>query len=1100
MIKEIILLILLFILYTYLYFSIIISWFYKDLDMMKKNWYSNFAKYVVIVLKLLKIDDKIIFKTQIPENFNMIVMNHTSIFDNIILNYILEKNYKWHEIRTVSKISSKSLQNKMLKINGNMLINKKIDNINQKKTILQWKKYSKLAIILFPEGTVYRGNSKLTKRKEMCLKKIGLKEKDFDGTIIPNDGIFNYIISEMDEDLESIYDITAIYTLNNKRFYGREIDILFSIFKPSFKIYVNIEEYSLKNKIIKVNENIYKIKIGEYLSEELFKIINLVLDKKPKMIIFIQHNKTNFNLGLDLTNDNNKFLLDQYIQLTRRLIDFEGIIVSKINGKVRGGGMMFPAISDLCYCSSESTFGLPEINLGMIPSIVSTILKRKINNSILKYYSMTGEPISVDKAIEIGLVSRIYQIDTWDNTYRRFVKNVDNAILIKKYSKLNTPESMGVVMGKFMSNNDQIVVTKYKNIKFSIKNDIGILTLYDNKSVNIFSHQTASEIETLSKKIPKNIRVIILKSGLTHFHVGINPYMINKYSKLSKIEIANKIKDSYHGLLSLFKLDIPIITILNGKVFGGGLPLALWSDYRIVTKDIDFHFGNITRGMSPAGQLSTLLKDFLNRNDLMELYFHNSHWNSDDCVKKGICNIVCDNMKEATKEALKLAKFISKCNPNGVSNNLKLLRIKHIEEIVNEEVWYIANSISNNNTFTNIKDQNKSLLLKKKSNSNIKYGIVSMKLYTPNYYIDSVELENNNITCDKYMHKKIAVWDTNEDSVSMALNAVNRLIKDNNIDSKMIGRLEVGTESSVDLAKSIKSYLMDLFDNKEMEGVDNINACYGGVAALLNSLNWLKCQNSNKYAIVVITDTAIMDIDRLGFQGAGACAILLGKNPAIEINDHIISCMKNTSDFQKPLHSEKLGPSIKGMESLTTYQDSLKYCLEKFLIETNKKITDFDYIVIHGGLCKNFVINTFKQISTWYQIDYKILEKKFIKSTIHGENIGGLYTASLFFSLHSLLEYETNITEKNILMFGYGSGSCSSIFSLSINNLPENFDALKPTLDRRIELNFEQVIINNTRHLEMKNNNFSYELKKKNNTYYLKKYNPLNNERTYELF
>ena len=81
MIKEIILLILLFILYTYLYFSIIISWFYKDLDMMKKNWYSNFAKYLVKILKLLKIDDKIIFKTQIPENFNMIVMNHTSIFD-----------------------------------------------------------------------------------------------------------------------------------------------------------------------------------------------------------------------------------------------------------------------------------------------------------------------------------------------------------------------------------------------------------------------------------------------------------------------------------------------------------------------------------------------------------------------------------------------------------------------------------------------------------------------------------------------------------------------------------------------------------------------------------------------------------------------------------------------------------------------------------------------------------------------------------------------------------------------------------------------------------------------------------------------------------
>ena len=64
-----------------------------------------------------------------------------------------------------------------------------------------------------------------------------------------------------------------------------------------------------------------------------------------------------------------------------------------------------------------------------------------------------------------------------------------------------------------------------------------------------------------------------------------------------------------------------------------------------------------------------------------------------------------------------------------------------------------------------------------------------------------------------------------------------------NIDYSQIGRLEVGTESMVDRSKSIKTFLMRHFEasgNHNLEGVDTYNACYGGTAALLNSIGWLK--------------------------------------------------------------------------------------------------------------------------------------------------------------------------------------------------------------------------------------------------------------------
>jgi hydroxymethylglutaryl-CoA synthase len=56
------------------------------------------------------------------------------------------------------------------------------------------------------------------------------------------------------------------------------------------------------------------------------------------------------------------------------------------------------------------------------------------------------------------------------------------------------------------------------------------------------------------------------------------------------------------------------------------------------------------------------------------------------------------------------------------------------------------------------------------------------------------------------------------------------------IDPNSIGRLEVGTETILDKSKSVKSVLMQLFgDNTNIEGVDTVNACYGGTNAVFNS-------------------------------------------------------------------------------------------------------------------------------------------------------------------------------------------------------------------------------------------------------------------------
>jgi 3-hydroxy-3-methylglutaryl CoA synthase len=62
-------------------------------------------------------------------------------------------------------------------------------------------------------------------------------------------------------------------------------------------------------------------------------------------------------------------------------------------------------------------------------------------------------------------------------------------------------------------------------------------------------------------------------------------------------------------------------------------------------------------------------------------------------------------------------------------------------------------------------------------------------------------------------------------------------------DYSTIGRLEVGTETIIDKSKSVKTVLMQLFEesgNNDVEGIDTTNACYGGTAALFNALSWIE--------------------------------------------------------------------------------------------------------------------------------------------------------------------------------------------------------------------------------------------------------------------
>lgn len=208
-------------------------------------------------------------------------------------------------------------------------------------------------------------------------------------------------------------------------------------------------------------------------------------------------------------------------------------------------------------------------------------------------------------------------------------------------------------------------------------------------------------------------------------------------------------------------------------------------------------------------------------------------------------------------------------------------------------------------------------------------GIDAIDYYFPHIYLPISALADARSIEYAKLNKglgltNMAVTDVNEDVATMAANAVIKLIKQKGLNLNEIGRIYLGTESALDAAKPTASYILQMVEKafevdfgkralKNCDVVDLTFACIGGVDAMLNSLDWIRC-GKNRKAIVVAADNAKYELGSGGeyTQGAGAVALLLSENPAImTLEPEVGVATESVSDFFKPRRSYKKADLLK---------------------------------------------------------------------------------------------------------------------------------------------------------------------------------------------
>lgn len=185
-------------------------------------------------------------------------------------------------------------------------------------------------------------------------------------------------------------------------------------------------------------------------------------DQTINCVIFTGQGNKSFAAGADISQLKNRVPLDVLLpgnmQETYDYIEgYEKPTIAMINGFALGGGCELAMACDIRIASDNAKFGLPELNLGIIPGAGGTQrMARLIGKGKAIELILTGKIISAKEAEKIGLVSEVVpQAQLKEAVEKTAVQILSKGPLAIKFAKMvihtgfDTDTKTGLLVEKF---------------------------------------------------------------------------------------------------------------------------------------------------------------------------------------------------------------------------------------------------------------------------------------------------------------------------------------------------------------------------------------------------------------------------------------------------------------------------------------------------------------------------------------------------------------------------------------------------------------------------------------------------------------------------
>ena len=148
------------------------------------------------------------------------------------------------------------------------------------------------------------------------------------------------------------------------------------------------------------------------MMEDLAKAIEGLHDQRQIRAILLQAADacTAFSAGVaveESRSDRVFQMLEAFQSVFHNMLEISKPVVTVVNGPAIGGGCELAALGDLIIATPKARFAQPEIKLGVFPPLASIILPHVIGPKRALEMILTGDPLSAEEALRLGLVNRV---------------------------------------------------------------------------------------------------------------------------------------------------------------------------------------------------------------------------------------------------------------------------------------------------------------------------------------------------------------------------------------------------------------------------------------------------------------------------------------------------------------------------------------------------------------------------------------------------------------------------------------------------------------------------------------------------------------------
>src|ERR1700676_1330269 len=150
--------------------------------------------------------------------------------------------------------------------------------------------------------------------------------------------------------------------------------------------------------------------LNEAMLRELSDGVAVAGDREDIKLIVLDSACKVFCGGIDIgeyTSQRVFQMLDAFHAAFSGMLEVGKPVICVVNGPAIGGGAELAAFGDFVIAPPKARFAQTEISIGVFPPLASTILPFLVGPKVALELVLTGEPVTAERALELGLINRL---------------------------------------------------------------------------------------------------------------------------------------------------------------------------------------------------------------------------------------------------------------------------------------------------------------------------------------------------------------------------------------------------------------------------------------------------------------------------------------------------------------------------------------------------------------------------------------------------------------------------------------------------------------------------------------------------------------------